>query len=83
MEHNCAGRHVPERAFNCIENADALIHIQKHIEVINITVGKSSTLRRGLVMYTAILWNLIFNIKMQQLSSTSMIYIKVTKFFSV
>jgi len=21
MEHNCAGRHVPERAFNCIENA--------------------------------------------------------------
>lgn len=24
MKHNCAGRHVPERAFNCIEDADAL-----------------------------------------------------------
>lgn len=44
MEHNCADRHVPERAFNCIENADAvLIRMQKR-QVINIAVEKSWTL---------------------------------------
>lgn len=36
------GRHVPERAFDCIENADApLIRMQNRVEIIDISAKRN------------------------------------------
>lgn len=40
MEHNCADRHVPERAFNCIENTDAVLIRMQKCQIINIVMKK-------------------------------------------